>query len=241
MSDILEIDRFRSYFSKVTTFTIDDIVNFYSPNKPIVRETIKWRIHRLSKMGLIHNVGRGVYSLGQETIFIPQITKPRANVYKVIAQNYPYAEMCVWHTSSLNEFMLHQPGKFSLIVEVEKTAVESVFYFIKERYKDVFINPKEDIVRNYIAGKKETIIVKTLISDAPIQSIYNIKTPTIEKILVDVFCDTAIFSAFQGHEKNIIFSNAFTKYTVNLSTLYRYAERRGKRIEIENYIQQIIK
>ncbi len=241
MSEILEIDRFRSYFSKAATFTIDDIVTFYSPDKPIIRETIKWRIYRLSKMGIIHNVGRGVYSLGQETIFIPQITKQRANVYKTIAQNYPYAEMCVWHTSSLNEFMLHQPGKFSLIVEVEKTAAESVFYFIKERYKDVFINPKEDIVRNYIAGKKETIIVKTLISDAPTQNIYNVKTPTIEKILVDVFCDTAIFSAFQGHEKNIIFSNAFNKYTVNLSTLYRYAERRGKRIEIENYIQQIIK
>lgn len=59
MSDILEIDRFRSYFSKAATFTIDNIVSFYSPSKIILRETIKWRIYRLSKMGIIHNVGRG--------------------------------------------------------------------------------------------------------------------------------------------------------------------------------------
>lgn len=189
-------------------------------------------------MGVLHKIGNGLYKLGQETIYYPEITRNIKIVYTKISKQFPYASFCIWYTASLNEFMVHQPGKFLLMVEVEKDAAESVFYFVKEFHKDVFLNPNEEIYRNYIAGKQSVIIVKTLISEAPVQEIYDVKTPIIEKILVDLFCDKVVYSSFQGAELRNIFINVFNKYTVNITSLLRYADRRGKKKELESYINQ---
>ena len=78
--------------------------------------------------------------------------------------------------------------------------------------------------------------INNLVSEAPTQEIYGVKTATIEKILVDIFCDKIIYSTFQGNEMKNIFYNAFKDYTININTLLRYAQRRGKKSEIEQYI-----
>jgi hypothetical protein len=135
--------------------------------------------------------------------------------------------------------MIHQPGKFNLLVEVEKEAVEPVYYFLKGKHEGVFVNPDERMYRDYISGERESIIVKMLISEAPIKKINNVNVPTLEKILVDIYCDTVIYSSFQGKEMQNIYAHSFEKYTINLNTLSRYAYRRNKKEEIFNYIKQL--
>lgn len=78
-----------------------------------------------------------------------------------------------------------------------------------------------------------------MVSESPTQDIYNVMTPTIEKILVDIYCDKVIYAAFQGKEMQNIYRNVFNKYTVNLSTLSRYALRRGKKEEIDAYLERL--
>lgn len=134
--------------------------------------------------------------------------------------------------------MIHQPGRFNLMIEIEKDAAESVFYFLKESYRNVYLNPGEEVFYNYIVAKRESIIVNNLVSEAPTQAIYGVQTATLEKILVDIFCDDIIFSAYQGHEMNNIYTNALNSYTVSINKLLRYAQRRGRRKNIENYIKR---
>ena len=81
----------------------------------------------------------------------------------------------------------------------------------------------------YLPDEKETLIVKPLVSEAPLQTINKINLPTIEKILVDIFCDDVIFAAQQGSEMRTIFQEALKKYTVNESRMMRYADRRRKK------------
>ena len=59
-------------------------------------------------------------------------------------------------------------------------------------------------------------------------------------MLVDLYCDVELFQFYQGKEKNTIFKEAFSKYTINKSKLLRYASRRGKKEEIEKQTNQII-
>ena len=59
-------------------------------------------------------------------------------------------------------------------------------------------------------------------------------------MLVDLFSDTVIFDLFQGNERSIIYTEAFEKYTINNNKLLRYASRRGKKEEIQEYINLII-
>ncbi len=89
--------------------------------------------------------------------------------------------------------------------------------------------------------EKEPWIVKSLITEAPVQKVDNIPTITIEKLLVDIFCDPVIFNAQQGSEMNQIYKEAFEKYTISESKMLRYANRRRKRKELDNYLNEVSK
>lgn len=135
--------------------------------------------------------------------------------------------------------MIHQPGRFYLLIEVDKDATQSVFYFLKENKFSVFIEPSKDLIEKYIPDEKETLIVKTLVSEAPIQTINKIDTATIEKMLVDIYCDDILFAAQQGSEMRTIFHEALRKYIVNENRMLRYADRRRKKDGFYQYLSSI--
>ncbi|MCK5820455.1 MAG: hypothetical protein KAH17_01160 [Bacteroidales bacterium] len=162
-------------------------------------------------------------------------------MYKKIKSDFPFLTVCLWNTLVLNEFMLHQPGRYYQLIEVDKDAMESVFYYLKDRDYTVFMEPSEQLIRRYMIDEKEAWIVKSLVSEAPIQLVDGIPTVTIEKLLVDIFCDSVIFNAQQGSEMNQIFNEAFEKYTISESKMLRYASRRRKKEELDNYLNETSK
>ena len=83
--------------------------------------------------------------------------------------------------------------------------------------------------------------MKPLVSEAPTQKIAGINTVTIEKMLVDLFCDGILYAAQQGSERVTIFREAFEKYTINESRMLRYAGRRRKKEELRSYLNAISK
>ena len=135
--------------------------------------------------------------------------------------------------------MIHQPFRFYQIVEVEKEANEAVFFCLKDAKFQAVIEPTHDLIEKYISAEKDTIIVKPLVSEAPLQIIHGISSPTIEKLLVDIFCDDIIFAAQQGSEMRTIFDEAINKYSVYQDRLLRYANRRGKKEIIGKYLDSI--
>ncbi|MBX9808563.1 MAG: hypothetical protein K2X95_12295 [Flavobacteriaceae bacterium] len=187
----------------------------------------------------MQRIGRGKFSLGEAKIYIPEISSKIKSVYTKVGKKFPYLSLCVWHTSVLNEFMLHQPNAFYYLVEVDKEALNSVFYFLRESEKSVFIEPTKDIFEKYLPDEKEVIIIKTLVSEAPLVLVEGINTASIEKVLVDIFCDETLFSAQQGAEMRTIFSDAFNKYTINQSKMLRYADRRGKKERFSEFVNSI--
>jgi hypothetical protein len=56
---------------------------------------------------------------------------------------------------------------------------------------------------------------------------------------VDVFCDEIIFTTQQGSELENIFVESFNKYAINKTKIYRYANRRAKKQQIEASIKQL--
>jgi len=135
--------------------------------------------------------------------------------------------------------MLHQPGKFATIIEVEKDTVEAVFFALKESEKNVFLEPSEEIFNRYALSEKETIIVKSIVSESPTQILNGVETVTIEKVLVDIYTDPVLFIAQQGSEMRYIFMEAFSKYTINESKMFRYANRKGKKEALNTFLRRI--
>lgn len=236
------IAKLQIHFKDQSIFGNDDIVNFYREFEPSLTETnINWRVYNLVQTGVLSRIGRGKFTLGECVNFVPQISSNLKKIYAKLHKQFPYLKICVWHTAVLNELMLHQPGRFYTLIEVEKDAIENVFYSLKENKHNVFLNPSADILSRYASGEKEITIVKSLVSEAPMQKVNGVQTITIEKMLVDIFCDETIFASQQGGEMQNIFKEGFSRYTIHESRMLRYADRRGKKECFDNYLNKVSK
>lgn len=241
-SEKFHIEKLISYFSGRNFITIKDILEFYRWLEPNVKaSTINWRVHHLTSKGVLNRIGIGKFNISNTKIYIPEVNKRIKSFNNILRRQFPFLAFCFWQTSFLNEFMVHQPGKFYLIIEAEKSSIESVFYYLKEKKYSVFLEPTEEIIDKYFPEDKEPIIIKSIVSEAPTQDVNGVNTVTIEKILVDVFCDNIIFSAQQGSEMVNIFKYAFDKYTINENRMLRYADRRRKKENLNNFLNSVSK
>lgn len=236
----LHIDELRDHFSTMDHFQTSDLMEFYrnfeeSPKK----STINWRVYSLVNKGVLKRIGRGVFRLGESQSFTPVISQELKTLYKRVKNEFPYIEFCVWNTSLLNKFMLHQPFNFVTLVETEREVAETVFHFLKEQKPSVFLNPDKEVIQNYVSGRNDALIVKPLISESPLQEDEEVITPTLEKILVDLFCDTDLFGTYQGAERSRIFEEVFSRYTINEKMMLRYADRRKRKGELSEYLDEL--
>jgi len=230
----------KRHFKNKTVGETKDIIAFYEQTeKNIKQTTINWRVHMLVKSGFMQRIGRGKFAFGETKNYIPEISTETRKLFKKLKAEFPYANLCVWNTSILNEFMQHQPNHFFVLVHCGRTGSNNNLYSLRETKKSVFIAPTRDILDKYIVIEKDVCIVNPLISEAPTQNILGIETATIEKILVDIFCDNVIFSTQQGAEMRTIFQAAFDKYTINQSKMLRYAARRKKKKELNEFVKTI--
>lgn len=236
----LHIEELKDYFRDESYFHTSDITEFYRLfDKDLKKSTINWRVHHLVNQGVLKRMGRGVFQLGKSKIFSPVLSKNLQATYKKLKTNFPYAKICIWNTSFLNEMMVHQPFHFMTLVETEREVIDSVFQKVRESKENVYLNPNRETIRDYVQGSHDAVIIKPLISESPVQEVESIKTATLEKILVDLFCDTDLYTSYQGVERRRIYKDAFAQYTVNVKTLLRYADRRKRKQELIQYLDEL--
>lgn len=230
----------RAAFSDIQEITIQDITDFYAKyGEQVNRSTVDWRIHELTQQGVLFRTSRGTYSFSKPETdeYVPEINNSLKYLAGKIRNQFPLVNTCLWTTKWLNEFMQHQPGRFYTILEVEKDAMESVFYALNDQRKEVFLNPSVDVLNNYVANAKEPIIISRLTTEAPTKEVQHVVTATLEKMLVDIFCDPDLYAAFQDSEMEYIYRTAFEKYQMNERSMLRYANRRAKQAEIIGLIE----
>ena len=233
-------DTLSQYFQDRESFTTNDVSDFFAKTDPdIKRTTVNWRIYELVRQGSLKRIGRGMYALGQADCFLPVLTKKQQTISARLKKQFPLITFCCWHTSALKEFFQHVAGYDFLLVEVEREAVDAVFHFIKETHQNTFKEPSREIMENFVLASRDAVIVKSLVSEAPLQEADASTLPTLEKILVDLVADSEIFFFLQGHELLNIFESALGKYTVNTDRLLRYAKRRNKKEELQKILNQI--
>jgi len=227
-------DKIQSYFNEQSTISKDKLVECIVFDFPeLKKSTINVYLSRLKKEGLIKNPSRGIYALKEKKAYSPIIDSNLKRLFNKVKKDYPFVGFCIWDTKWLNEFMRHQPFKFYTVLELDKDVTESVFYALKEQGKQVYIEPDAETFNLYINSSEDVIILKHLISEAPLQEIDKITLQTMEKLLVDMTIDTKVYAAQQG-EIEFIYANAFEKYEVNKNKMKRYAYRRNRENEIEN-------
>lgn len=238
MSDYISFinDAFHEYNRTFNTAELKKLLSTYLyKDIHINNSTLTWRIHDLKEKGFIQHAGRGMYTLPDKKAYRPEITNTVINIFHSIKYEFPYIDLCIEDTRWYNEFMVHQTFKNAIVAEVEKDAVDAVFNSLTKTLKDVFKNPDSFIFETYISKAENPVIVKSLISESPVQEQNDIKVASLEKMLVDLLSDDELYSA-QSTEIPNIFKNTMDKYVINISKLKRYARRRNRLDKIETLI-----
>ena len=242
MNERLKAIDLQQQFSGTEKIPRQSLKEFYQQFNPQLKETtFRWMLYELKTTGLIKAVDRGVFALSAGPAlpaYIPTLSKNMKTLYKKITDKHPFASLCLWETRCLNEFMLHQPGKSLTVVEVESEAAEAVFHTLKESYRSVFLLPSRQDFEYYVYTAPSSIVIKKLVSQSPLHTVSGIRTPKLEKLLVDLVADSDFYYSYQGNERTTLFRNAFSQYQLSLKTLYRYAQRRKCRQELEAYLHQ---
>ncbi len=88
--------------------------------------------------------------------------------------------------------------------------------------------------------KKKNIIVTRLHFDAPLYKVNdNYYTPKLEKLIVDLLINDPVILPISYSEINTIIMNAIDTYSINFSTLARYAKKKKKQSKRLNKLHLI--
>ncbi len=241
MPQVIE-SRLIEEFRDKESFTRGELLEFFRYFEPELKEgTFGWRIHDLKNKNVIKPIKRGFYVISYKPQYEPGISPYLIKVAKQITERFEEIKYCIWETAWLNEFTRHQAGRSILFIEVERGYEESFFYELKDlTRKEVFLNPDEKTIEYYVAESNQPIIIKKLLTRAPLtprtEKKIKFHTPTLEKILVDLYTDERLFYQFKGSELIHIFENAINNYTTNFTKLFSYARRREREKEIRQFM-----
>jgi len=192
-------------------------------------KSLSQQLYRLLKTNRLERVRQGIYRLPVSLFAVSEEIK---QFNELLKKQFPYANFCFWSSDVLMPFMHHIPNLNFIYIDVENDVAESAFNFLKiNQTKSIFFRPSKEEFNRYIAGT-ETIIIRQLVSESPLQTVENVLVPTLEKVLVDIAGDVE-FDFMQGAEITYFYRNVMERHTINKRKLLRYASRRGRKEEVE--------
>lgn len=231
-------DRIMEFASAHGEFGADEAFDYCHARKESTLPYVRKVLTRLVESGRLVRLGKGRYMKPDRVTFRPQVSGDARELYEAVRNGYPFVRLCVAEGQWISPLLHHLASNRTLYVEVEKDASELVFEHLKSSGVNAFYKPDGDMVYRYIDLDDRNVIVKNLISEAPLQKIDSLPVPTLEKTLVDIYCDPD-FDYLQGSEYVRVAENAMTIFSINRAKLFRYAGRRGVKEELEKIYKEL--
>jgi len=200
--------------------------------------TARQYLSTLSKDKKLVRIGKGEYALPDKQSFRYVPSEEVKKIYDSLKSELPFTDFCIYDGSILSPIQHHLSINKAIYVETNRDAVESVFARLKESHEDVYRQPDSAFMYDYVDLRNQCIIVKTLVTEAPLMTVDGVRVPTLEKMLVDTQKD-ADFDYVRGAESQYMYQMAFDLYTINTQRLMRYARRRGISQEIQELLNQV--
>jgi hypothetical protein len=245
MPKIVE-NRIIEAFKDRSSFDRDELYDFYLNFEPDLKEsTFSWRIYDLKKKDIIKTIGRGLYVISYKPKYKAMLSDNVFKIARKTSEHFEDIKYAIWETQWLNEFTQHQTSSQMIVVDVEKEFTYSLYYYLNDTLQmDFFLNPDDKEIEFYISEKPVPVVIKRMVTRAPIQKIKNKKAvvpiATLEKIMVDIFADENLFHFYQGSEMVNIYEKIIDRYSINFTKLFSYAKRRKKEQEIKQFISKHI-
>ena len=197
----------------------------------------RWAIGYLVDHGILRHTGRDRYilpKLNEKNDYRPKYSDTAHDIMKSVTEKYPMIEFTVFESVLLNEFLNHQIARNTIFLQVDRDVSGFVFDYVRESISGTALyKPSEKEYSRY--WHPECIIIINQTSQAPLLNTFP-HDITIEKLLVDIYCDKTIKQIYNVAEYETIVKNAYELYNVDTVRLLRYAGRRNKGSEIKHFL-----
>lgn len=185
-----------------------------SPDTPA--PTVYSRIRKLQAAGVIHTVGKGVYTTVPKLVFHPEISPWMRDVGTILKDKCEGTNFCI-----------SQKGE-NLRLEADKCDLEKVRETLSGKgYKVLYLQE----ARMSPVSLDGFVILSQFFSEMPVMEDHALQLPSLEKAIVD--------SLLSGELSQLDFQKKAEAYAINYSRLLRYASRRGVKREIKAMIQSL--
>lgn len=218
-------------------FSIKDLFAYLHARIGINKSSLSWYLFKFVNDNVLARTGRGMYTKVMKQPFAPRPIDEVKDIYDLLQANFPFAKFCIYHGEIIAPLQHHLSSNRVIYVETNRDSAETVFNFLKDGNRDVYLRPDKEMIYRYVDMDSRTFFVKNLVSEAPLQKVSSVPMPTLEKLIVDILRDTDLFY-LRGNESGRIIENAFTLYTVNQSRLFRYAGRRKVKEELSSILEK---
>lgn len=230
-----ETGRIASFLMDNPSFSTKEFVGMVRETQAAYSDRKAYRIlQALQDNGKIMKIGRGRYSsISVKKQYRFEASPQVKEITQLIRTQYPLVSFQVWELYQWNEFVNHQLAHNAFFIEVENPLETTIFEYLTERYPKVLLSPDTETYYRYRAD--DMVIVQRLITGAP-ASIPDTCQASLEKLLVDIFSKKLTGQLIERAEYRRIYEDAFGKYAINESALFRYAGRRHLEGDIREFI-----
>lgn len=222
-----------------SNFSRADIVNAFEANGiKLSPPLLKKRLQEMLDSGTIARVGRNAYCIPEkgERIYTYQYSDLANDVADVVAESHPLLNFSISELIQINEFVNHQIAHNVVFLSVEDEVADFVFDTLKEKFPGkVLLNPNVELFHQY--WYDNMIVIGKLITEAPKgkQMPWHAR---IEKVLVDILNEPLWQESVGESEMPTIYEDAFSRYVIDESCLFRYAQRRTAEKRIRKFIAE---
>lgn len=186
-------------------------------------------LNRMVREGRLQRVQRGVYAQSNQLQWQVVLGEQEKAIYALIQTQFPLLKICIYNGETFAPLQHHLAFNQATYIEVERDGVEIVFHCLQDAGYEAYKTPTAQMAYDYVDVKKKIVIVKPLISQAPLTKQEGCRVPTLEKLLVDIRADKD-FYYMQGVESSYMTDTARQMYAVNEQKLQRYANRRNVKL-----------
>ena len=222
-------------------YTRRQLVSILQEETPMLKTgSYQWAVGEMLKNGYIVRVGFDEYMLSGVDIqpeYEPRYSELASELLNVLEEKYSYSEFTIFETVLMNDFLNHLIAQNTVFVQFEKDLSIFAFRFLQETdFGHVLYKPSKRDFDLYWGA--DCIVITDMRSEAPL----SVRAPhsiTMEKMLVDIYCDRLIRETYSKAEYPSVMEHALRTYKVEKTKLLRYAGRRNKAEEIERIISEL--
>lgn len=199
----------------------------------ISKLTAKNYLSRMAKMGLIMNIGRGLYRKGENRSSIINMPPDLSNLASILRKRFPMSNPVFWSLSMIADYSHYAIGKDLIFIETSKMLSKGIRDVISEYDYQVVLRPLARDFKEYAEKNARQVFILERKESYGLTLEEGNLVPTLERVWVDLYYFiTRKKLSFSPYELGVIFGNILKRGEINFNRLIRYAGRRGLSKEI---------